>query len=48
MVDDAIDQLLLSKAITGLSFNFIAYVEPGIPGGCTTPPTPPKKIRGIQ
>ena len=39
MADDVINQLLLSRAISGVSFN-CAYVEPEIPGGCTTlPPT---------
>ena len=31
MADDVINQLLLSRAIPGVSFNFIAYVEPEIP-----------------
>ena len=32
MTDDVINQLLLSRAIPGVNFNFIAYVEPEIPG----------------
>ena len=44
MADDVINQLLLSRAIPGVSFNFIAYVEPEIPGGGCTPPPPPKKF----
>ena len=31
MADDVINQFLLSRAIPGVSFNFIAYVEPEIP-----------------
>ena len=41
MTDDAINQLLLSRAIPGVGFNLIAYVEPEIPGGGVHPP--PKK-----
>ena len=44
MADDVINQLLLSRAIPGVSFNFIAYVEPEIPGGGGVhPPPPPQK-----
>ena len=32
MDDEVINKLLLSRAISGVSFNFIAYVEPEIPG----------------
>ena len=39
MADDVINQLLLSKAIPGVIFNFImAYVEPEIPGRVYNPP----------
>ena len=31
MTDDVINQLLLSRAIQGVSFNFIAHVQPEIP-----------------
>ena len=31
MADDVINQLLLSRAIPGVNFNLIAYVEPEIP-----------------
>ena len=46
MTDDVINQLLLSRVIPGVSFNFIAYVEPEMPGGggaYPPPPHPPKK-----
>ena len=43
MDDDVINQLLLSRAIPGVSFNFIAYVELEIPGaGRQTPPPSPE------
>ena len=56
MDDDVINQLLLSRAIPGVRFNFIAYVEPEIPGweGCTTSPqnswhiTKPKILKGLR
>ena len=56
MDDDVINQLLLSRAIPGVSFNFIAYVEPEIPGweGCTTSPQnswhiiKPKILKGLR
>ena len=41
MVDDVINQLLLSRDIPGVSFNFIAYVEPEMPRGVGQKPPPP-------
>ena len=47
MTDDVINQLLLSRAIPGMSFNFIGFEEPEIPGG-DEPPLSKKKILRIK
>ena len=47
MTDDVINQLLLSRAILGMSFNFIGFEEPEIPGG-DEPPLSKKKILRIK
>jgi len=43
--DDVINQLLLSRGIPGVSFNFIPYMEVEIPRGGGS--TPPKKLLGV-
>ena len=40
MDDDVINQLLLLRAIPGVSFNFIAYVELDVPGAGRQTPSP--------
>ena len=38
MADDVTHQLILSRVTPGVSFKFIAYVEPEIPGGGSVQP----------
>ena len=47
MDDDVINQRLLLRAIPGVSFNFIAYVELEIPGAGRQTPSPFPRILGI-
>ena len=47
MAEYVINQLLSSRAIPGVSLNFIAYAEPEIPGGGGIHHLPPKKILAI-
>ena len=47
MTDDVINQLLLSRVIPGVSFNFMAYVEPEMPGGRGCIPAPPPKKKKL-
>ena len=43
MAEYVINQLLSSRAILGVSLNFIAYAEPEIPGGGGIHHLPPQK-----